>query len=300
MEDKHHSFDTDLVHAGDQKDPLGSPITPIYQTSTFRFETADQGADRFTGAEPGYIYTRLANPTISALEDKLAILENGIGAIGFASGMAAISSVYAAFLKQGDHIISSSSVYGASRVAMETLFSGFGIESSYVDTTKVDYIKEAIKPNTRMLYLESPANPTMDITDIREASQLAASFGIVTVVDNTFCSPYLQKPLNLGADISVHSLTKFVNGHGDVVAGAAIAKKEEHLVAIRRTMMLLGGNMDPHQAFLISRGIKTLSLRIDRAQESALKIAQFLEIHPKVKWVNYPGLSGFKNQHTTS
>ena len=296
MKEEHLAFDTALIHAGDEKDSFGSPITPIYQTSTFRFDSADQGADRFTGAEPGYIYTRLANPTITSLENKLAVLEGGCGAVCFASGMAAITTVYAAFLKQGDHIISSSGVYGASRVAMETLFAGFGIESSYVDTTNIENIEAAIRPNTRMLYLESPANPTMAITDLRLATQLATKNGFISVVDNTFCSPYLQKPLELGADISVHSLTKFINGHGDVVAGAAIARDMDHLNAIRRTMRLLGGNMDPNQAFLISRGVKTLSLRIERAQESAQKIAEYLELHPKIKWVKYPGLANFKNR----
>ncbi len=293
MDTTNKAFDTKLIHGGDFEDAFGSAVTPIYQTSTFAFKSAEHGATLFKGKEKGYIYTRLNNPTIEALENKLAQLENGFGAIGFASGMAAVTTVYAAFLKGGDHMVSSSAIYGPSRGVMESVFAGFGVESTYVDTSNIDNIRKAIRPNTKMLYIETPANPTMTLTDIQEACILAHKHNMVVVVDNTFSSPYLQKPLELGADVVLHSLTKFINGHADIVAGAVIVKNKELYPKIRKTMIMMGGNMDPHQAYMVIRGVKTLSLRMERAQESALKIARFLENHPKVAWVKYPGLESF-------
>jgi len=296
MNTRDKGFDTKLIHAGDQPDEYGSAITPIYQTSTFSFKSAQQGADLFAGKAKGYIYTRLANPTIQALEDKLAELENGYGAVALASGMAAVTTAYTAILKQGDHMISTSAIYGPSRTVMETIFANFGIESTFIDTSHIENIIDAVRPNTKMLYLESPANPTMELTDIFDACRVAKMNNIITVVDNTFCSPYLQKPLDLGADIVLHSLTKFINGHADIVAGALIAKDEKLCNELRKTMILMGGNMDPHQAYLISRGVKTLSLRVERAQESAHIIAKWLEAHEQISWVNYPGLDSFKQK----
>jgi methionine-gamma-lyase len=173
---------------------------------------------------------------------------------------------------------------------METYFKRFGVESTYIDTSKLTNIEAAIKPNTRMLYLESPTNPTMAITDIKAASELAHKHGLVVVVDNTFCSPYLQRPLDLGADVVFHSMTKFLNGHADIVAGIIVTKTEELYKTVRPAMVNMGCNMDPHQAFMVLRGIKTLSLRIERAQQNAQKVAEFLEKHPKIEWVKYPGL----------
>ena len=293
MDTSKKGFDTQLIHAGDFKDQYNSAVTPIYQTSTFAFDTAQQGADIFAGQEKGYIYTRINNPTIEALENKLAELENGFGGVALASGMAAVTTAYSAILKAGDHMISSNAVYGPSRVVMETIFADFGIESSYIDTSDLDNIQKAIKPNTKMLYLESPANPTMTLTDIQEACNIAHAHGIVVVVDNTFSSPYLQKPLKLGADIVLHSLTKFINGHADIVGGALIVKDEMLYKIVRKTMVMMGGNMDPHQAYMVIRGVKTLALRVEKAQESAFKIAKFLEAHPKIEWVKYPGLDSF-------
>ena len=296
MNTKDKGFDTKLVHAGDLKDEYGSAVTPIYQTSTFAFKSAKHGGDLFAGKDKGYIYTRLSNPTITALEEKLAQLENGFGSIALASGMAAVTTAYTTFLKQGDHMISTSAVYGPSRGVMETIFADFGIESTFIDTSRVENIIDAIKPNTKLLYLESPANPTIHLTDIEAACIVAKMNNIVSVVDNTFSSPYLQKPLDLGADVSLHSLTKFINGHADIVGGALIAKDEEVYKKLRKTMIMMGGNMDPHQAYLVSRGVKTLALRIDRAQDSAKKIAQWLENHPQIAWVSYPGLESFKQK----
>ena len=293
METINKGFDTKLIHAGDFEDEFGSAVTPIYQTSTFAFKSAEHGAKLFKGEEKGFIYTRLGNPTIEALENKLAQLENGFGGIVLSSGMAAVSTVYTAILKTGDHMISSNAVYGPSRGVMETIFAGFGIESTYIDTSNLEHIKDAIKPNTKMLYLETPANPTMTLTDIAEASKIAHEHGIIVVVDNTFSSPVLQKPLDLGADIVLHSLTKFINGHADIVGGALIVKDKDLYPKVRKTMTMMGGNMDPHQAYMVSRGVKTLSLRVERAQQSAMKVAKFLENHPKVGWVKYPGLDSF-------
>lgn len=290
MSEKKLGFESTLIHGGGFKDPLGSPTVPIYQTSTFTFKSADHGAACFSGDEDGYIYTRLGNPTIGALENLVADLENGFGGIAVSSGMGAVNTIYMTLLNQGDHIISSAAVYGPSRSVMEKHWSRFGVESTYINTANLEDIKAAIKPNTKVLYIETPANPTMDITDIKAASQLAREHGIVTVVDNTFSSPHLQKPLDLGADVVFHSMTKFLNGHADVVAGIIVAKEKELYQQLRSMMINLGVNMDPHQAYLVHRGIKTLSIRIDRAQQSAMKIAEFLENHPKVEWVKYPGL----------
>jgi methionine-gamma-lyase len=283
-------FNSRLIHAGGHEDPLGSATVPIYQTSTFKFETADQGAACFSGESDGYIYTRIGNPTIQALENALADLEGGYGGIATTSGMGAVTTVYAAFLSAGDHIVSHNALYGPSRVVMETIFRRFGIESTYVDATDPENVRKAIRPNTRLIYLETPANPTMGITDLRACFAIAKEHGITSCVDNTFCSPYLQRPIEMGADVVLHSMTKFINGHADVVAGMVIASTEELYKKIRPVMVNMGCNMDPHQAYLVIRGLKTLGIRIERAQQSAIEIAQWLEQHPKVAWVKYPGL----------
>lgn len=293
MDTSDKGFSTKLIHGGDYHDELGSAVTPIYQTSTFSFRNVEHGANLFSGEGQGYIYTRLGNPTIGALEAKLALLENGAGGVALSSGMAAVTTVYSAFLKQGDHMISSRSVYGPSRGVMETIFAGFGITSSYVDTTDIEEIKSAHKPNSKLLYLESPSNPTIELADIKAASEWAHKKGMIVVVDNTFCSPVLQKPLDLGADVVLHSVTKFINGHADIVGGALIAKREDHVKLLRKTMAMMGGNMDPHQAYMVQRGVKTLEIRVLRAQENAMLIAQYLENHDEVDWVMYPGLSSF-------
>jgi methionine-gamma-lyase len=283
-------FNTQLVHAGDYEDMHGSVITPIYQTSTFKFKNAKHGGDCFAGRCNGYIYTRIGNPTIDALENKLAQLENGYRGIAFSSGMAAVSTVYMALLGQNKHIVSTDAVYGPSRAILERDFSRFGVRSSFVKTTDLDAVRQAIRPDTALLYIETPTNPTIEITDIAAVAQIAHEQGIPVCVDNTFCSPYTQKPLDLGADIVLHSVTKFINGHADVIGGAVIAKEETMYKTLRQTMLYLGGNMDPHQAYLTSRGIKTLALRMDKSQTSAMRIAQYLEKHPKVASVTYPGL----------
>lgn len=290
MDTKNKGLNTKLIHAGAYEDQFGSAVTPIYQTSTFAFKSAQHGADCFAGKSDGFIYTRIANPTIKAFEDAMAELENGFGGIATSSGMSAVTSVYMALLGQNQHIVCSGSIYGPSRGVLEQDFSRFGVQADFIDTSDLSQIKNAIKENTKVLYIETPTNPTMQITDIAEASRIAHEHGVLVVVDNTFSSPYLQNPLDLGADVVLHSITKYINGHADVVGGVIVAKEEEIYKKIRHAMVYMGGNMDPHQAFLTQRGLKTLSIRMERAQENAMKVAEYLEAHPKVEWIKYPGL----------
>jgi len=284
------NFDTLQVHAGHKHDQFKSVIPPIYQTSTFAFEDADDGAACFAGENAGYIYTRLGNPTVRHLEDAVAALEGGFGGIACGSGMGAVTTVYMAFLGAGSHIVSTDAVYGASRSVLEKHFSRFGVESTFVDTSKPELIEAAIRPNTKVLYIETPANPTISISDLSVCAAIAHKYGLKLVVDNTFCSPYLQQPLALGADIVLHSVTKFINGHADVVGGIIVTRTAEDHKLLYNVMTSMGPNMDPHQAYLVIRGLKTLSLRMEKAQANAQKIAEYLEAHPSVAWVSYPGL----------
>ena len=290
MSETKMNFDSMLIHGTGFKDEHKSPNVPIYQTSTFAFDSVEDGASCFAGEKKGFIYTRINNPTLDALENVIAKLENGYRGIVTSSGMGAVNTIYMAMLSAGDHIVSTDAIYGPSRGIMENVFSKYGVQSTYIDSTNIEEIKKAIRPNTKVLYIETPANPTMGITDLRACSKIAKDNNIKLVVDNTFCSPYLQKPLDMGADVSFHSITKFINGHADVVGGVIVAKDKELYDKLRSMMVMLGCNMDPHQAFLVLRGLKTLSIRIDRAQENAIKVAGFLEKHPKIAWIKFPGL----------
>jgi len=290
MKTNNLGFNTKLVHAGFKGDATGAVNVPIYQSSTFAFKNAANGAALFAGEEDGFIYTRIGNPTIRALEDNVAELENGCGGVATSSGLSAVSTVFLSLLSQGDHIIGTSSVYGPSSGLVEKHMKRFGVDSSFVDTSDIWNIQSALQPNTKLIFIETPANPSMIVTDIQAAAKVAHENGCLLVVDNTFASPYLQKPLDLGADIVLHSLTKFLNGHADIVGGIVIAKEPKLYKVLRKGMVEFGCNMDPHQAFMVLRGIKTLSLRIDRAQQSAQVIAGWLEKHPKVDWVRYIGL----------
>lgn len=290
MNTKNMGFNTKLIHSGEIRDQFGSATVPIYQTSTFRFENAQHGADCFSGASDGYIYSRIGNPTIESLEKSIAELENGYDGIATSSGMGAITSIYMALLGAGSHIVGTASVYGPARAVIEKDFSRFGVESDFVNTSDLDAVRKAIKPNTKVLYIETPANPTMEITDIAACAEIAKENNLILVVDNTFATPLYQKPLDLGADIVLHSVTKFINGHADVVGGMVVTKEKSLYDKVRHTMVYMGCNMDPHQAYLVIRGLKTLALRVQRNQENAIKTAQFLEKHPKVSWVLYPGL----------
>lgn len=290
MSHKNPNMESKCVHSGIKDYQFGPVVPPIYQTSTFKFETTSHGASLFKGEEKGYIYTRMSNPTIEALEVAVADLEDGYKALGCASGMAAINTTFTALLNAGDHVICSKSVYGPTVTLLSSVFSKFDIQTTFVNSSDLDEVRQAIKPNTKVIYLETPGNPTLEISDIEEISIIAHASNIKVVVDNTFMSPALQKPLSLGADVVLHSLTKFLNGHADVVGGIIVVKDEQSYKSFRKILNQLGGVIDPFNSFLVHRGIKTLALRMERHTENAIQIAKFLEEHPKVKWVRYPGL----------
>jgi len=282
---------TKVIHAGQHPDPAyGGICMPIYQSSTFVFKDAAQGAARFAGKDPGYIYTRIKNPTTSAFEDNIAQLENGYGGLATSTGMSALSTILMALLDQNSHLIGTDAVYGPSRLLVETFFAKFGVSYDYVDTSHIQNIKDCLRPNTRLLFVETPANPTMAVTDIQTCAEIAKEKGLLLVVDNTFASPILQNPLDLGADVVYHSVTKFINGHSDICGGIIIPKTEDIYKKIYKSLVYMGGTMDPHQSWLALRGVKSLAMRVEKSQESTLKLAPFLQDHPQVSWVNYPGL----------
>jgi methionine-gamma-lyase len=285
--------ETVAIHAGTEpRKALGAVSVPIYQSSTFAFDDADQGAARFAGTESGYIYTRLGNPTVAALEQAVSTLEGGYGGLGTASGMAAITTVMLTFLKSGDHVIGTDAVYGPSRLLLEKQLVKFGIESSWVPTEDASAIEAAIRPETRLFFIETPANPTIKLTDLEACGKLAKRCGALLVVDNTFSTPLLQRPLEYGAHVVVHSMTKYINGHGDVVAGMIVSSDEAQHTRLLSMLRSHGGTMDPHQAWLVLRGLRTLPLRLEKAQANAQKLAAWLHESPHVAWVQFPGLPG--------
>jgi methionine-gamma-lyase len=290
MDPKPQGIHTRLVHGGHRHDPTGAVTVPIYQTSTFAFRNARHGAELFAGADDGFIYTRLGNPTVRALEDSVAALERGHAAIATSSGMGAVSVLYMALLGQSAHMVSTASVYGPSRGLVEKHLSRFGVSATFVDSSDPANVRRALRPETRLVYIESPSNPAMQVTDLRAVAEIAHAHDALLAVDNTFASPFLQRPLELGADVSLHSVTKFINGHADVVGGLLVSRTAELDHRLRPLMINLGCCMDPHQAFLVHRGLKTLGLRIERAQQGAMAIARWLESRPEVAWVRYIGL----------
>ncbi len=281
---------TKAIYVGLERPVYGEVSVPIFQTSTFAFPSAEEGAARFSGEAPGYIYTRMGNPTVHALEDNLAALENGHAGLATATGMAAITTLFLSLLNHQDHLIASDCLYGPTEVVIESELPRFGIATTLVDTSNLDSVEQALRPCTRLIFIETPTNPTMKITSIRGAAAIAHRHGALLAVDNTFASPYLQRPLEQGADLVVHSLTKSVNGHSDVLGGMIVVNNEQLYRKINRVLTLFGSTMDPHQAWLILRGVRTLPLRMERAQENAFQLAEFLSSHPKVAWVRYPGL----------
>lgn len=289
--DNHSSkFATKCVHAGMTENEHHAVIPPIYQTSTFSFESAKHGASLFSGEESGYIYSRMANPTVEAMENAVAKLEGGFKALGCASGMAAIHTVFASLLKAGDHVICSSAVYGPTVTLLQTIMKKFDVDSTFVDTTDSQAVKDAIQQNTVLVFIETPGNPTLAISDLQEIVNIAHPKNILVAVDNTFMSPALQRPFEFGADVIIHSMTKFLNGHSDVVGGIVIVKDEPMYLKMRKTLNQTGGVIDPFNSFLVHRGIKTLQIRIEKHCSNAQKIAEYLEENPAVKWVRYPGL----------
>ncbi|MDR7869545.1 MAG: methionine gamma-lyase [Tissierellaceae bacterium] len=288
-------FSTRAVHAGYQKNEHGALATPIYQTSTFIFDSAEQGGRRFALEESGYIYGRLGNPTATQVEEKLANLEGAEAALVTGSGMGAITSVIWTHVKAGDHIVAAKTLYGCTFAYLNHGIEKFGVEVTFVDTSNPENVRAAMKENTTLVYLETPANPNLLITDIETISKIAhENEGCIVVVDNTFCTPYIQRPLELGADVVVHSATKYLNGHGDVIAGFA-AGKADFITQVRLFGIkdMTGSVISPFDAFLINRGMKTLNIRMERHCANAQKVAEFLEAHPAVETINYPGLKSF-------
>jgi len=287
-------FGTRAIHAGNVKDAqYGALTTPIYQTSTFVFDSCEQGGRRFAGEETGYIYTRLGNPTVSVLESKVAALEGAEACVATGSGMGAISSCLWTIAGAGRHILADGTLYGCTYALLSHGMSRYGVEVDFIDTTDLDAVRAHLKPNTAAVYLETPANPNLKITDIAAVSGIAHAFNpeIKVVCDNTFASPALQNPLLLGADVVVHSATKYLNGHGDVIAGF-VAGRADFISDVRMFGLkdMTGAVMDPFAAFLILRGLKTLELRMARHCENAAKVAAYLAQHPAVEKVFYPGL----------
>jgi len=293
MSIKVNGFNSKCIHAGHEHEERGSHITPIYQVSTFRFKDAAQGGRIFAGEEAGYRYTRLGNPNMTELEAKMAALEGGENALITSSGMSAITTVVFSFLKAGDHMVTSDALYGGTFKFFKDMLNPYGIEVTFVDAADVKNVEAAIKGNTKLVYIETPANPTMKLMDIKACAEVAHKAGALLVIDNTFMTPYLQRPIEMGADIVIHSATKYICGHGDVVAGIIISTNS--LIKAIKSPHLdnLGGTTSPFDAWLLVRGLKTLGIRMERHCENAQKVAEYLEKHPKVDKVYYPGLPSF-------
>ena len=293
MAKKEFGFATTQIHAGTHREDNGALAFPIYATSTFVFDNVEQGAARFAGEEEGYIYSRLGNPSVTQVEEKVAALEGGEAAMATASGMGAISAALWSILAAGDEVVASDTLYGCTFALLNTDIQKFGVKVTFVDMGDPENVKKALTEKTKVVYFETPCNPTLKIVDIAAVSTMAHDFNpeIKVVVDNTFPSPYLQNPLKLGADVVVCSATKYINGHGDVIAGFVVGDAE-YIMNTKMTGLknMTGTVMSPFSAFLINRGLKTLNLRMERHCANAMKVAEFLHDHPAVDKVYYPGL----------
>jgi methionine-gamma-lyase len=286
-----HRFATLAVHAGESPCPAtGALDTPIYQSTTFVSADSDEMAAVYGEHRFGYMYTRYGNPTIRALEQKVAALEGGEAALAFSTGMAAISSAILGYVKTGDHVVAARSLYGAAYNFLRTKLPRLGASTTFVPSSRVEDFEKAIQPNTRLIYFETPSNPILAIVDIAALAQMAKARGIPTIIDNTFASPALQRPIPLGVTVSVHSATKYLCGHGDAMGGMVIGPKDYISLLIHEVIRDFGGVISPFNAWLISRGIRTLHLRMPAHCSNAQKVAEFLAQHPKVEHVNYPGL----------
>ncbi len=284
-------FNSKAIHAGSKPCPAtGAHIGPIYLTSTFVMENVEHAIRVSQGEEEGYSYGRYGNPTETELGEKMAVLENGEKGIATASGMAAITTTLMTFLKSGDHLIAGDVTYGCTYGFMRDILTKYGIEVTFVDTSDLEQIKGAIKPNTKVVYIETPCNPVLRLADIKGSAEIAHNNGASLIVDSTFATPYLQNPLDLGADVVVHSATKYLGGHGDIVGGIVVGSKETIAEIRDPHLKFFGGIISPNDAWLIIRGLKTLGLRMKTHCENAQLVAEYLEDHPMVEKVYYPGL----------
>ncbi len=285
---KKAGFSTRAIHAGEKPSETGAVITPIYQTAPFEFKSAAHGARVMGGKEKGYVYSRGLNPTTEELEEKIANLEEGEAALAQGTGMAAISAAIFTEVRSGDHIIADEVIYGSTYDLFVDL-KKFGVNVSFIDTSDVGNVENALLRDTKLVFFETPANPTMKITDIKAVSDAAHEKGVKVFVDNTFMTPYFQQPLMLGADVVIHSATKYLNGHGDTLGGLMIGSSD-FIKRARHTAKNIGGAISPFNSWLILRGMKTLGLRMDRHNENAMSVAGYLKNHEKIKKVIYPGL----------
>lgn len=292
---KSMGFATKAIHGGHVKDQFGALATPIHQTATFVFDSAEQGGKRFALEEGGYIYSRLGNPTNTQLEEKLAMLEGAEAAISTASGIGAVASAFWTVLKAGDHVVAAKTLYGCTYAYLNHGISRYGVEVTFVDTTNLEEVRQAMRENTKVVYLETPANPNLEVADIEAISKIAhQNKDCIVMVDNTFCTPYIQRPLEFGADVVIHSGTKFLNGHGDVISGFVVGSSEFiKNVRLFGVKDMTGASLSPFDAFLIIRGMKTLEIRMEKHCENAMKVAKFLEGHSAVEKIYYPGLESF-------
>ncbi len=289
-------FSTRAIHWGyNPADHLGALVPPTYATSTFAFPDVAYGARCFAGTEPGYFYSRIANPTLALLEARLTSLEQGAGAVVFGSGMGAITATLWTLLEQGDEVLADMTLYGCTFAFMNHGLTRFGVTVRHVDMTRPEEVAKAMGPRTKVVYCETPANPNMRLVDIAAVAEIAHAGGAKLVVDNTYCTPYLQQPLLLGADVSVHSMTKYLGGHGDLTAGAAVFADAELAMHVRLKGLkdMTGAVMSAPDAQLVMRGLKTLALRMDRHCQSAQTVAELLEAHPATAVVHFPGLKSF-------
>ena len=289
-------FSTRAIHWGyNPADHQGALVPPLYTSSTFAFPDVAYGARCFAGTEPGYFYTRIANPTLALLEARLASLEQGAGAVVFGSGMGAITATMWSMLEQGDEVLADITLYGCTFAFMNHGLTRFGVTVRHVDMTDTDQVAQAMGPKTKIVYCETPANPNMRLVDIAAVAEIAHQGGAKLVVDNTYCTPYLQQPLLLGADVSVHSMTKYLGGHGDLTAGAAVFADAELAKQVRLVGLkdMTGAVMSAQDAQLVMRGLKTLTLRMDRHCQSAQTVAELLHAHPATAVVHFPGLTSF-------
>lgn len=282
---------TMTIHGGKQPDEHGALVAPLYQTATFSFKNTAQGSARFAGEETGYIYSRLGNPTTDELEVRVAQLEGYPAGAACATGMGAVSAAMLAFLEQGDHVVVADAIYGCSFALFSHLFAKFGIAVDFVDMTDPSNVAAAMRSNTKIVFIETPANPHLKVIDIEAVSAIAHRYQARVIVDNTFMTPLLQRPREQGADIVIHSATKYLNGHGDVVAGLICGSAEDIELIKMTTLKDMGATMSPHDAWLILRGLKTLDVRMERHCRNAQRVADYLQHHPLVKSIYYPGLA---------